>query len=93
MANGERLLALADRLRQTNLYKPDEIYRGLAQLLLYDEHTWGADCSVTKPESEFTKAQWKIKAQFAVDADRAGRRSRSAVAGPWPAWSARRGRR
>ena len=36
--------------------------------LLYDEHTWGAYCSINQPDSDFTKAQWKIKAQFAVDA-------------------------
>jgi hypothetical protein len=37
--------------------------------LLYDEHT-GAHCSISQPDSEFSQAQWKIKAQFAIDADR-----------------------
>lgn len=38
--------------------------------LLYDEHTWGAHTAGTKPESEFTQAQWAIKARFAHDAAR-----------------------
>ncbi len=33
--------------------------------LLYDEHTWGAHTAGREPESEFTKAQWAIKSQFA----------------------------
>ncbi len=45
--------------------------------MLYDEHTWGAYCSISEPDSEFTKAQWKIKAQFAVDADKRARRRSS----------------
>ena len=36
--------------------------------LLYDEHTWGAHCSISQPENEQTVSQWKVKAQFAYDA-------------------------
>ncbi len=38
-------------------------------VVLYDEHTWGAHCSISEPESDFTKAQWAIKQKFALDAD------------------------
>ncbi len=34
-------------------------------VLLYSEHTWGADCSVTNPESQKTKEQWEIKKSYA----------------------------
>jgi hypothetical protein len=34
----------------------------------YDEHTWGADCSVTAPNSDNTLVQWGLKASFAYDA-------------------------
>ena len=42
-------------------------------ILLYDEHTWGAWCSISQPDSEQTVGQWEIKADFAHDADRQGK--------------------
>ncbi|MFV1968114.1 MAG: polysaccharide lyase family protein [Pirellulaceae bacterium] len=33
--------------------------------IMYDEHTWGAHCSISKPFSEFTISQEKFKQQFA----------------------------
>ncbi len=38
-------------------------------VLLYNEHTWGAHCSISEPDSPFTQSQWKIKQQFALQAD------------------------
>jgi len=38
-------------------------------VVLYDEHTWGAHNSVSEPDLAFVKEQWKIKRQFALDAD------------------------
>jgi Alpha-mannosidase len=46
--------------------KVNEAWRNI---LLYSEHTWGAWCSVSDSESDFTKKQWAVKRQFAVDAD------------------------
>jgi alpha-mannosidase len=34
-------------------------------LLLWDEHTWGADTSIRRPEGEDTWSQWYHKAQYA----------------------------
>jgi hypothetical protein len=68
LSNGEKFLALADRIGGTRHYQPDAVNQAWRNCILYDEHTWGADCSVKKPESEMTKAQWKIKQQFALDA-------------------------
>lgn len=70
VANGEKLLALASRIGKTKPYSPEAIYKIWRNCMLYDEHTWGAYCSISQPESEFTKSQWKVKAQFAVDAAR-----------------------
>ncbi len=73
VATGEKFLALADRIGGTKLSRPEAIYNVWRNCMLYDEHTWGAYCSISQPESDFTKAQWKIKAQFAVDAQKGAR--------------------
>lgn len=39
------------------------------QVLLWDEHTWGADVSVSEPDSPETLAQWRQKQRFALQAD------------------------
>ncbi|HID24691.1 MAG TPA: glycoside hydrolase, partial [Planctomycetaceae bacterium] len=42
-------------------------------VILYNEHTWGAYCSISKPDSQLTRDQWRIKQAFARDADRQSR--------------------
>ena len=37
-------------------------------LHLWDEHTWGADCSISGPESDDAYAQWYHKANYAYQA-------------------------
>ena len=37
--------------------------------ILYSEHTWGADVSVTRPLSQKTMEQWIIKKSYATSAD------------------------
>ena len=68
VANGEQMLALAARIDKATPVDTAAIGKVWRNCMLYDEHTWGAHCSISQPESEFTQAQWKIKAQFAVDA-------------------------
>lgn len=71
--------ATADRLTQaesleatlaTENYRPAAFHEAWRNVLLYSEHTWGAWCSVSDSESPFTIEQWKIKRQFAVNAER-----------------------
>jgi len=50
-------------------YPDDKFYDAWRDVILYDEHTWGAHCSISQPDSDFTKAQWKIKQAFALDAE------------------------
>ncbi|WP_137290843.1 glycoside hydrolase family 38 N-terminal domain-containing protein [Natronorubrum halophilum] len=42
--------------------------RAWRALALYDEHTWGADTSISVPEGDDTRAQWNHKANYAYTA-------------------------
>jgi hypothetical protein len=46
----------------------DELWRNI---LLYDEHTWGAAGSISAPQAEQTIKQWEVKGSFARQADAA----------------------
>ncbi len=43
------------------------------EVLLWDEHTWGADRSISDPDDPGTLEQWRLKQRFALDADSASR--------------------
>ena len=49
----------------------DDAWRNV---ILYDEHTWGAYNSIDEPDKPFVKDQWKIKQAFALDADAQSRK-------------------
>ncbi|MGA2864760.1 MAG: polysaccharide lyase family protein [Verrucomicrobiota bacterium] len=68
----EMLHSLAAVLGGANYPKSefDELWRNV---LLYDEHTWGAWCSLSEPHSEQTRSQWEVKSSFARKADAASR--------------------
>ncbi|MGD8499949.1 MAG: polysaccharide lyase family protein [Phycisphaerales bacterium] len=50
-------------------YPAEQFQEAWRDVILYDEHTWGAHCSISQPDSDFTKAQWKIKQTFALNAE------------------------
>ena len=61
---------------------PDkDFYAAWRNVILYDEHTWGAHNSISQPDSDFAKAQWKIKQAFALDADKQSRKLLAAALG------------
>src|SRR3984957_4553478 len=47
----------------------DRDREGWKNVILYSEHTWGADVSVTRPLSQKTMEQWIIKKSYATMAD------------------------
>ena len=65
--------ALAFSAIQPSGYVPAAYEAAWRDVLLYSEHTWGAWCSVSDSENEFTRKQWDVKRAFAVDADRISR--------------------
>jgi len=65
MTEGEILWTL---LKPQSL--PAEGYEeALKNIAMYSEHTWGAYNSISAPDSDFVKAQWKIKQAFALDGE------------------------
>ena len=50
-------------------YPADKTREAWKNTILYSEHTWGADVSVTRPLSQKTMEQWIIKKSYATEAD------------------------
>ena len=53
---------------QPGRFPVDSFRKAWQQVILYSEHTWGADCSITRPLSQKTKEQWAIKRSYADSA-------------------------
>ena len=73
--SGDRLAQAATlfAMRDPRAYPAAKFEGAWKNVLLYSEHTWGAWCSISKPDDAFTLDQWKVKSGFAVDADRSSR--------------------
>jgi alpha-mannosidase len=74
--------AAADRLIQAEtlfaLFRPQaypaaDFEQAWRNVILYDEHTWGAHNSISQPDHPFVKSQWAIKQAFALDGDKQSR--------------------
>jgi hypothetical protein len=63
----ERFSAIAKILDSSFNYPAEQFRKTLEKIMLYDEHTWGAAQSISQPDSEETKGQWKIKASLATE--------------------------
>jgi alpha-mannosidase len=70
--------AAAERLTQAETlfamlnpkgFPADEFSAAWRNVLLYDEHTWGAYNSISEPDAAFVREQWRIKQAFARDAE------------------------
>ncbi len=55
---------------QPENYPADDYHAAWREILLYNEHTWGAYNSISDPQSDFALQQWKTKQAFALDAER-----------------------
>jgi hypothetical protein len=69
LAQAETLFAMSE----PSAYPAAAFEDAWNSVLLYSEHTWGAHCSVTGPESKETKEQWEIKQGYALAADKQSR--------------------
>lgn len=92
LTSAQRLLALTRRAD----YPKDQLDEAWRNVIFYNEHTWGAWCSVSQPDSEQTREQWARKAAFAHGAHQRtqeivgllGRRRPVAVPGAVRVWNA-----
>lgn len=66
-----KLEAIQRRYALVSLHNPhlvslkDAIQDAWDEVLFYDEHTWGAWCSISDPYHEQTRHQWAVKSGFA----------------------------
>jgi hypothetical protein len=65
LESAERWFALTKAYQPACLFPAGDIYRAWEEVIFFDEHTWGAWCSVSEPESEQTRHQWEFKAAYA----------------------------
>ncbi len=56
-------------LMKKEAFPHNRFYEGWKNAILFSEHTWGANISVSDPDSEFTKELWRVKKKMATDAD------------------------
>ncbi len=74
-ASAERL-AQAEALwaiRNPSPFPASAFQAAWRNVLLYSEHTWGAQNSISEPDLAFVRDQWKVKQAFALDADKESR--------------------
>ena len=68
LAAAESFSTLASFLHGTQHYPAGEIDKAYDDMMLYDEHTWGASASIGKPFSLQTLGQWAVKSSFSYKA-------------------------
>lgn len=74
-ASAERLVQAETlfALLQRKAYPAARFDQAWRNVILYDEHTWGAHNSISQPDAPFVKQQWAIKQGFALAGDRQSR--------------------
>src|SRR4030095_3566401 len=61
----EKLLLLENIAKQKKLaINNDWLYKAKRGIIMFHEHTWGAWCSISKPDDPFTIHQWEYKKRF-----------------------------
>jgi alpha-mannosidase len=60
-------------MRRAERFPAAEFAEAWRQVVLWDEHTWGAADSVSDPDGANARAQWAYKQAFALEADRRSR--------------------
>lgn len=74
--NAERLVQAATlwSMLDPRGYPAADFEAAWRNVVLYDEHTWGAHNSISQPDDPFVLGQWKVKQAFALDGETQSRR-------------------
>ena len=64
----EKFSTIVSLLNPSLQPEPEVLKRLWNNMVLYDEHTWGADRSISSPKSQETVKQWAVKEDFATQA-------------------------
>ncbi len=70
----ETLWAVAGGVSDAPGFPAETFRRMWDNVLLFDEHTWGAHNSIADPDSDFVHRQWSVKAAYSTDAADQARR-------------------
>lgn len=68
LTTAEKLAAAASLVESGAPFPKAEIRDGYAQAMLFDEHTWGSQDSISEPEAESVRGQWIQKSSHAYEA-------------------------
>ncbi len=66
LETAEAWLALVSVHHPRRHFPAGDVHGAWEEVLFFDEHTWGAWCSVSEPHSEQTKHQWEFKRAYAL---------------------------
>ena len=58
-------------MRSPEIFPERQYYEAWEKVSLWDEHTWGADKSVTDPDDPGAVEQWRFKQRYVLDSDSA----------------------
>jgi hypothetical protein len=61
----ETVAALATALVASQRFPKEQFAAAWRDLLFYDEHTWGANRSITQPDRDIVRGQWTFKRAYA----------------------------
>jgi hypothetical protein len=85
-ASAERLVQAQAiwAMRNPSPFPGREFRDAWREVLLYDEHTWGAHNSVSEPDAPFVTTQWEAKRNRAIEGERRSKRLSAAAGGAAP---------
>ena len=73
LVQAETVFAMTQPARGT-AFPAGDFHAAWRNVILYDEHTWGAHNSISQPDAPFVHQQWQIKQGFALDGEKQSQR-------------------